>query len=50
MPDLALVLGLLVVVAALVPLADRLAVPYPILLVVGGLLLGFVPNRVLPDV
>ncbi len=50
MPDIVLVLGLLAAVAALVPLAGRLAVPYPILLVIGGLLLGFVPNRVLPDV
>jgi len=50
MHEIVTVLGLLAVVAALVPLANRLAVPYPILLVIGGLILGFVPNRVLPDV
>lgn len=44
------VLGLLVCVTALVPLANRLAIPYPILLVVGGLMLGFVPNTILPDI
>lgn len=38
------VLALLVVVAALVLLARRLAIPYPILLVVGGLVLGLVPG------
>lgn len=42
------VLILLAAVAALVPFAERLAVPYPIVLVVGGLALGFVPA--LPDV
>src|SRR5579871_979743 len=36
------VLVALAVVAALVPLANRLAVPYPILLVLGGLVLGLV--------
>src|SRR5690349_10061145 len=45
-----IVLLLLAVVAALIPLADRLAVPYPILLVVVGLILGFIPNTILPDV
>ena len=45
-----IILILLAVVAALVPLADRLAIPYPILLVVVGLILGFIPNSVLPDV
>ncbi len=44
------VLGLLACVAALVPLANRLAVPYPVLLVLGGLVLGFIPNSVLPDI
>jgi Na+/H+ antiporter len=38
------ILGLLVAVAALSALAGRLRVPYPILLVVGGLCLGWVPN------
>jgi monovalent cation/hydrogen antiporter len=32
------------VVAALATLADRIRVPYPILLVLGGLVLGFVPG------
>ena len=50
MYDIALILGLLAVVAGLVSLANRLSVPYPILLVIGGLILGFIPNRVLPDV
>jgi CPA1 family monovalent cation:H+ antiporter len=35
---------------ALVPLANRIAVPYPILLVLGGLVLGFMPNTILPDI
>jgi CPA1 family monovalent cation:H+ antiporter len=39
-----LVLGLLMVVAALVTLSSRFNLPYPILLVVGGLLLGFIPG------
>jgi CPA1 family monovalent cation:H+ antiporter len=38
------VLGLLIAVAALSALARVLSVPYPILLVVGGALLGFVPG------
>ena len=50
MNDIFVVLGLLACVTALVPLANRLAVPYPILLVLGGLGLGFVPNNVLPDI
>jgi NhaP-type Na+/H+ or K+/H+ antiporter len=43
-----LIAGLLVVVAGMSALARRLSVPYPILLVVVGALLGFVP--VLPEV
>src|SRR6202008_1737764 len=39
---------LLIVVAALAILAKKLALPYPVLLVIGGLALGFVP--VLPGV
>ena len=50
MREIMVVLGLLACVAALVPLANRLAVPYPILLVIGGLILGFIPNNVLPDI
>ncbi len=44
-------LAILVAAAALLLLADPLRIPYPILLVVGGLLLGFtpgVPTLVLP--
>lgn len=43
-----LVLALLVAVAALATLAHRLGIPYPIVLVLGGLLIGLVPG--LPDV
>jgi len=43
-----LVAGLLVVVAGLSLLAGHLSVPYPIVLVVGGAVLGFVPG--LPEV
>ena len=39
-----LVALLLVAVIALSTLARRLLVPYPILLVIGGLLLGFIPG------
>lgn len=42
------ILLLLVAVAALVLVADLLEVPYPILLVLGGLAIGFVPGA--PDV
>ncbi len=42
------VVGLLVLVTAVVWLSSRLAVPYPILLVLGGLLIALVPG--LPDV
>ncbi|WP_262849714.1 Na+/H+ antiporter [Mumia quercus] len=41
-------IGLLVAVAGLGALAQRIAVPYPIVLVVGGALLGFVPG--LPEI
>jgi monovalent cation/hydrogen antiporter len=37
-------LGLLAAVAALMALAPTLRIPYPILLVVGGLVLGFIPG------
>ncbi|HYJ66923.1 MAG TPA: Na+/H+ antiporter [Nocardioidaceae bacterium] len=43
-----LIAGLLVAVAGLCTVANRLSVPYPIVLVVGGAALGFVPG--LPDV
>jgi monovalent cation/hydrogen antiporter len=46
--QLEIIVGLLVAVAALATLAARLKVPYPILLVLGGSVLGFVPG--LPQV
>ena len=48
MQEIELVLGLLVAVGALFYLANRYQVPYPILLVLGGLALGFVPG--IPEV
>src|SRR5829696_8302938 len=44
MPQIELIVGLLVAVAALATLAARIRVPYPILLVIGGSVLGFVPR------
>jgi monovalent cation/hydrogen antiporter len=43
-----LVVGLLVAIAGLSGLARILSVPYPIVLVVGGALIGFVPG--LPEI
>jgi CPA1 family monovalent cation:H+ antiporter len=43
-PQLEIILGLLVAVVALATLATRLKIPYPILLVLGGSALGFVPG------
>ena len=48
MDDLELIFALLFAAALLVRLADRLRVPYPIALVLGGLALAFVPG--MPDV
>lgn len=48
MHEIEIILGLLLVVAALAVVAQKLDVPYPILLVLGGLVLGFVPG--LPEV
>jgi CPA1 family monovalent cation:H+ antiporter len=42
--DAELILGLLIAVAALVTLARRLDITYPIFLVIGGLVLGLVPG------
>jgi monovalent cation/hydrogen antiporter len=42
--DQLVLLGLLAAVAALMALAPTLRIPYPILLVVGGLALGFIPG------
>jgi monovalent cation/hydrogen antiporter len=54
MPSLEIVLGLLLAVTVLALLARRAHVPYPILLVLGGLLLGFAPGlptvQLAPDV
>ncbi|MDQ3590823.1 MAG: cation:proton antiporter, partial [Actinomycetota bacterium] len=44
MPEIEAILILLAAVAALATLAARIKVPYPILLVLGGLVLGFVPK------
>src|ERR1700716_2476479 len=44
MSALEVVLGLLVVVAALATAARRLGVPPPILMLLGGIALGFVPG------
>ncbi len=41
---ISLLFGLLVAIVALATLATRLGIPYAILLVVGGLVLGFVPG------
>jgi Na+/H+ antiporter len=48
LPQLEIIVGLLVAVAALATLAARIKVPYPILFVIGGSVLGFVPG--LPEV
>ena len=42
--EIEIVLGLLMVVAVLAVVAQRLKIPYPILLVIGGLVLGFIPG------
>src|SRR5207245_241674 len=42
--EVELVIGLLIVVAALVTLAGRFNLPYPALLVAGGLVLGLIPG------
>ena len=44
MAEIEAILILLIAVAALATLANRIGVPYPILLVLGGLVLGFVPG------
>ena len=48
MGDLELIFALLFAAVLLVRAADRLRVPYPIALVLGGLALAFVPG--MPDV
>jgi Na+/H+ antiporter len=44
LPEIEAILVLLAAVATLATLANRVKVPYPILLVLGGLALGFVPG------
>ncbi len=44
LPEIEASLILLAAVAALATLADRIKVPYPILLVLGGLVLGCLPS------
>src|SRR5919205_993790 len=44
MSEIETIFVLLAAVAALATLADRIGVPYPILLVLGGLVLGFTPG------
>ncbi|THF68518.1 Na+/H+ antiporter [Deinococcus sp. Arct2-2] len=44
MNEIALVFGLMAAVAALATAASRLRIPYPVLLVLGGLALAFVPG------
>ena len=44
MHDVEIILGLLLVVATLAVVSQKLAVPYPILLVLGGLVLSFIPG------
>jgi len=42
--DIEFLIALLAAAAVLVRLADALAIPYPIVLVIGGLLLSFIPG------
>lgn len=44
MHEVEIVLGLLLVVSVLVLLSEKIKLPYPILLVVGGLAIGFMPG------
>lgn len=44
MSDFELILVLLVIVAVIVTVARRLHIPYPIMLVIGGLIVGFAPG------
>jgi CPA1 family monovalent cation:H+ antiporter len=48
MPDAEIFIGLLLAISFLVELSRPLGIPYPVLLVVGGLLLGFVPGLPAP--
>lgn len=44
MPDVSVILGLLLVVVVLTTVARQLGVAYPVLLVLGGLVLSFIPG------
>jgi len=44
MPPIEFVVALLVVTIPLVAIARRIGIPYPVVLIVGGLVLGFVPE------
>src|SRR3979411_515649 len=44
MPSLEIVLGLMLAVAAVALVPRRATLPYPILLVLGGLVIGFIPG------
>ena len=44
MHDTEIILGLMLAVAALAWLANRLRVPYPILLTIGGLVISLIPG------
>ena len=44
MHETEIILGLLLAVAAVVWVANRIRIPYPILLVIGGLVLSFIPH------
>ena len=41
---IAVVIGLLIILAVIATLARRLGVPYPLLMLVTGLLIGFIPG------
>jgi Sodium/hydrogen exchanger family len=47
--DVEILIGLLAAIAVLAEVARRLGVPYPIVLVLGGLVLGFVPGLAAPQ-
>ena len=44
MHNIEIILGLLLIVAVLAVVAEKLVIPYPIMLVLGGLVLGFIPG------
>ena len=50
MASLTLLLVLMAATVVLAPIADRLTIPYPVLLLMFGLLLAFIPGLPLPSV